>query len=485
MNDPVCDAIIIGAGFSGMAMAIELQMRGVDAFRILEKAGEVGGTWRENTYPGAECDIASALYSYSFEHNAGWEYKWSGQQQIHDYQRGVADKYGIYEKTDFGQEVISAQFDDEQSVWRIRTAQGEIYCCRFLISAVGQLHIPHMPRIDGQAGFCGEQFHSAKWRHDIDLVGKRVAVIGNAASALQFIPEIAPQVAQLTVFQRSANWVVPKMDRPYSAFEQKISARFPWLTRLYRFRIWLRNECVLLPAMRRNRLARWALQRMALRELRTHIADPELRKILTPDYPIGAKRMLVSDNYYPALARENVRLQTSLIEKITSSGIACRDGSSEDFDIIIYGTGFQTNPFLAGIDVSGAAGKRLNEHWQEGAHAYLGVVTHGFPNFFMLYGPNTNLGHNSILIMSEAQARYIAQTIIGIKRRGVRQLEVKPEVESVYNRKLQEKLAQMAFSEVKQSWYMDGGRVTNNWAGSTLAYRQLLKRVAWDDFVVN
>lgn len=474
--------IIIGAGFSGMCLGIKLQEAGIDDYVILEKAAEVGGTWRENTYPGAECDVPSALYSYSFEHNPKWQFKWSEQQQILEYQKHVADKYGLYAHIHFGREITGAEFDESRHRWTLTTATGEIYVGQHLVTAVGQLHHPSIPKFAGDDTYQGVRFHSARWDHTIDLKGKRVGVIGNAASALQFIPEIADDAAHVTVFQRSPNWVIAKQDRPYKPWEKWIFERIPLLARLYRLRIWLRAELLFLPAMRNNKLAQGALRRLSQRHLREHISDPDLIAKLTPDYPVGAKRILFSDNYYAALARENVRLETAGIERFTPGGVLRGDGVEEAFDVVIYGTGFRTNPFLAPMEIRGFGGRSLREAWAGGAQAYLGVSTHGFPNLHMMYGPNTNLGHNSIIVMLEAQARYIIACIQGIAARGSAALDVKKDAEIRYNEEIQVRLHAMAFYEVEASWYMDGGKVTNNWAGSTWEYMRRLREVSWDSY---
>jgi cation diffusion facilitator CzcD-associated flavoprotein CzcO len=484
MHDKDYQVIIIGAGFSGLCIAIKLQQAGLSDFLILEGASEVGGTWRENTYPGAECDIPSALYSYSFEHNSAWEFKWSEQQQIFDYQKNIAKKYDLYEKVAFDQQVESAVFDEDQSVWSITSVKGDTFRCQHVVSAVGQLHLPAQPDFAGEEHYTGAKFHSAKWDHSVELAGKRVAVIGNAASALQFIPQIAPLVEHLTVFQRSANWVIAKQDRSYGSIEQWVSEKVPLITRLYRLSLWLRGECLVLPAMRRNRIAQRLLKWMAQKSLRRVIQDPELIRKLTPDYPIGAKRILFSDDYYGALVRNNVHLDTSGVKQFTEQGILRNDGVEESFDVVIYGTGFKTNPFLASIDVQGLGGRLLREHWHGGAHAYLGITTYDFPNFYMMYGPNTNLGHNSIIIMIEAQARYIVKCIERLKMSGQKTLQVKEAVESKYNEEIQARLKKMSFADVKESWYMDGGRITNNWAGSTLEYRRRLRKVNWNNYLI-
>jgi cation diffusion facilitator CzcD-associated flavoprotein CzcO len=475
-------AVIIGAGFSGMCMAIKLREAGVSDIHILEKADEVGGTWRENTYPGAECDIPSALYSYSFEHNPEWQYKWSGQQQIFDYQKSIAAKHHLYEKIHFGEEVASAKFNEQTCHWHVTTGKGTVFITRHLISAVGQLHRPNTPDIPGRDSFKGIAFHSARWDHGADLSGKRVAVIGNAASALQFIPRIAPEVGHLDVYQRSANWVLPKQDRPYKPWEQWLSDKVPFITKLYRFKIWCRCDGLLYQVMRGNSFAARMAARISSKKMREIITDPVLQEKLTPDYPIGAKRVLFSDDYYQALARDNVDVITDPVDHINAEGIATADNTTRDYDAIIFATGFSTNPFLAPMEITGTGGKLLSEHWAGGAHAYLGMATNGFPNLFMLYGPNTNLGHNSIILMIEAQTAYITRCITEMHRKSWHSLEVNKRAEQDYNATLQARLTGMTFSKVQDSWYMDNGKITNNWAGTTYEYRRRTREVEWSDF---
>ncbi len=476
--------VIIGTGFAGIALAIYLKKAGITDFVILEKAAGIGGTWRENTYPGAECDVPSALYSFSFEHNAEWQYKWAEQCQILDYLHHVCDKHELNAHIRFGQEVAAATWDEKVQHWHVERHQDLALHCQFLVSAVGQLHHPAIPALANETAFRGPHFHSAQWRHDVDLSGKNVAVIGNAASALQFIPQIATSAGRLTVFQRSPNWVLPKMDRPYRTWEQWLSEKLPVVTKIYRLRLWLLGELVLFPLMRGNRLmAAWARWR-ARRYIASRIADPALREKLLPDYPVGAKRILFSDNYFDALARANVEVVTTPIAGLCESGVICTDGSEVPADVLIYGTGFKTNPFLAPMAIRGEGGKLLADTWGQGAHAYLGITTSGFPNLFMMYGPNTNLGHNSIVIMLEAQARYIVQCLQGLAARNAVALDVRSEVEAAYNDRLQARLAGMAWSQIETSWYMDGGRITNNWAGSTCEYLRLCRRVDWTDFKI-
>ncbi len=474
--------VIIGTGFSGIALAYYLKKAGIHDFIMLEKAAEVGGTWRENTYPGAECDVPSALYSFSFEHNAEWQYKWAEQHQIFDYLRHVAQKEGLYPHIRFSQEAAAAAWDETGQCWRVTTAQGEMLDCQFLVSAVGQLHHASMPAIPGADNFHGPQFHTAHWRHDVELAGKRIAVIGNAASALQLIPQLAKTANQVSVFQRSANWVLPKRDYPYGKWQQWLSDKLPWITKLYRFRLWLRNETVMYGVMHGNPFSVWFAKRENRRYLNRTIADPTLRAALTPDYPMGAKRVLVSDNYYEALARPNVTLVTDAVTGLTENGVRCADGREIPADVLVYGTGFRTNPFLAPMAIHGIGGVSLRDSWKHGAHAYLGITTHGFPNLFMMYGPNTHLGHNSIVIMSEAQARYIVQCIEGLAKRGALSLDVRRDVEQRYNDVLQERLKAMVWNTVEASWYKDGSRITNNWPGTTYEYLRRCRKVRWADF---
>ena len=470
-SEAALDAIIVGAGFSGLAMAVSLKKAGLNNFLILEKAGEVGGTWRENHYPGAECDVPSSLYSFSFERKPDWNYTWSEQGQILDYLKHSTRKYGLYDHIRFDCELTSALFQ-ENGTWQIDTRECGSLCARHLIIAVGQLHHPSIPSIQGQAEFAGPQFHSARWQHDVDFNGKRVAVIGNAASAVQFIPELAKMAGELTVFQRSANWVSRKLDRPRRPWQQALVRHLPLLDRLARLKVFLRNELIVFPAMKGNRLSSALLRLSCKSYLNSTIKDPTLRKRLTPDYPVGAKRVLVVDGYYEALAQDNVRLETLPIGQISAQGIHTQDGSVHPADIIVYGTGFTTNPFLKGLDITGINNIKLSEHWREGAHAYLGMQTAGFPNLFFMYGPNTNLGHNSIVLMSEAQAHYIVQAIQHLSESGFEQLEVKPAVEDEYNDVIQGRLQQMVWQKIDDSWYKDGERVTNNWPGRVMEYQR-------------
>ncbi|MEZ5503237.1 MAG: NAD(P)/FAD-dependent oxidoreductase [Halioglobus sp.] len=476
--------IIIGSGFSGICLAIKMRQRGIDDFIILEKAAGVGGTWRDNHYPGAECDVPSALYSFSFATKTDWDYQWSGQPQILEYIRSTARNNGIMEHVRFDSEVRAARYDSSNGTWEVEVANGETYAAQFVISAVGQLHNPHIPRFPGLASFRGPWFHSARWDHAVELDGRCVAVIGNAASAVQFIPFVARAAGTLVIFQRSANWVSRKRDRPYTDREKQWMRRLPLLQRIARLKTYLRNELLVYPALRGNRLASYLLKTACLGYLDNTVTEPSLRRKLVPDYPVGAKRILVADGYYEALVRENVQLVTDPIEAIDETGIRTQGGQHHTCDVIIFATGFVTNPFLCGIDIRGRLGRALADHWSAGARAYLGIATSEFPNLFFLYGPNTNLGHNSILLMAESQADYILQAIGELDRRDASVIEVRPDVEARYDQQLQSRLRDMVWNAVPDSWYKSGGRISNNWPGSVGEYRRATRTFRPEDYLL-
>ena len=471
--------IIIGTGFGGLCLAAKLRERGDDNFIILEKASEVGGTWRENTYPGAECDIPSALYSYSFAPNPTWDFKWAKQPQILKYIQDFAENRDLLRHVKFNQNVISASYEAGQ--WTIKTANGESYQSQFFVSAIGQLHVPAIPNFKGNPAYKGASFHSAQWDHKVDLKGKAVGVIGVGASAAQLIPEVAKTAKTLTVYQRSPNWIINKGDRPYTRIEKWVARKIPSIARLYRFGIWCQGEFVIWPIIKgakiRTKLAKMASQW----EMKKYIKDPEMRAKLTPDYPIGAKRILFSDSYYPALARENVTLETQAISQITANGIETRDGKFHAHDVLIYATGFYSNPFLKEINVTGLMGCSLKEHWKDGAYAYLGVTTHGYPNMFMLYGPNTNTGHTSIVYILEAQVQHILKLM---DKAGEGTIEVKCTPEKAFNDNAQKRLFKLAWAKIDASWYKDGDRVTNNWPGSSTEFKRRLENPVFEHFDV-
>ncbi len=469
---------IIGAGHSGICMGMQLKRAGMHDFVILEKAPTLGGTWRDNTYPGASCDAPSFLYSFSFAQKTDWSRRFAWQSELLAYAAECAIKSGLLPHCRFNADVRSAHFDESRNVWMVGLADGSTLEARHVVTGVGQLHHPSIPELPGRRDFAGVQFHSARWDHSVDLTGKRVAVIGNAASAVQFVPQIAPLVAQLTIFQRSANWLMPRKDVLYSPRLHRMMARWPWLARLrHDFQWFFFGEMQLTPLMKQVKPVQWLARRKSLAHLRRQVKDPALRARLVPDYPIGAKRVLFNDDYYPALARDNVRLVTGPIDTIVANGVRTRDGELHEADVIIFATGFKATDFLAHIDVTGLGSRKLREEWRHGAHAYLGVTVSGFPNFFMLYGPNTNLGHNSILVMIEAQVGYIIDAIRQMDPRGLKRIDVKRGVMDEYNRALQQDLAKSVWAASKDSWYkLADGTITNNWPHSTIRYRKMLDK---------
>ncbi len=476
------EVAIIGSGFSGIAMGIELVKKGVDNFIILEKNEDIGGTWRDNTYPGAECDVPSALYSYSFEPYPDWDYKWSHQPQILSYLKGCAEKYDLESRIRYGRHITSLKYSRDKSCWELSDGSGDPVKAQFVVTAVGQLHWPHIPEIKGASLFSGPSWHSSKWQHDVELTGKRVGVIGNAASAVQFIPHLANKVSSLLVFQRSANWMLPKPDRPYRSWEKSIRRRLPFLLRLERLKLWLKGG-VLFWFMGDNDLIRKLGEWRSRKYLKSVIRDKTLRSKLIPDHPMGAKRILFSDDYYQALTRPHVHLVTDEIKAIYNGGVQ----TSQDLiplDILIFATGFKTHPFLHSLDISGRDGSKLKDVWIKGEVTYLGMAIHGFPNFFMMYGPNTNLGHNSIIIMIESQAKYICECIRTVNQRGKSTVEVTVPAQTSFEQEMQRRLRKMVWSRIDKSWYKTNDRISNNWPGRTWEYMRRTAKIDWDHYIM-
>lgn len=466
---------IIGAGMSGLCMAMQLKKAGIENFTIFEKSNGLGGTWHENTYPGCACDIPSHLYSYSFEPNPEWSHKWSGQREILDYFKTCADKYDISKKIKFSTEIISAIFDDKKGAWSLSAANGEHYEFKIVVFGVGQLNRPSMPAIPAIESFNGKTFHSAQWNHDIDLKGKKIACIGNGASAIQIVPEIAKTADQVTVFQRSANWILPRGDKPYSDRIKKLFKNNPISEWLYRNYIYWSHE-IRYPILTQNSFFQKIATKQASSNLQQVVRDPTLLEKLTPNYPVGCKRILISDEYFPTLTRPSVNVVNSPITTATPSGLTCQNGQSYDFDIIVYATGFKSTQFLAPIDIIGSNGQSLNYRWKNGAEAYFGVMVSGFPNLFLLYGPNTNLGHNSIIYQVESQVQYVLKCIKEIKAKNLNHIDVDQSLMDEQNRKLQLELKNLVWSENCGNWYKDNsGKITNNWPGWSFQYRRKLK----------
>jgi cation diffusion facilitator CzcD-associated flavoprotein CzcO len=467
-------------------MGMRLKQANVHDFVILEKAATLGGTWRDNTYPGASCDAPSYLYSFSFAQKTDWSRRFAWQSELLGYSTELAIRHGLLPHCRFNAEVTQIAYDDDANTWALTCADGAVLIADFVIAGVGQLNRPSTPAIPGLESFAGTQFHSAQWNHGAELAGKRIAVIGNAASAVQFVPQIAPLAAKLTVFQRSANWLMPRKDRLYAPRTQRLLTRFPGLARLYHNAQWFFfGELQLTPLMKQVKPVQVLARLKSLAHLRRQVKDPVLRAKLVPTYPIGAKRVLFNDDYYPALSRPNVELVTEAIERIEPAGVRLRSGDLHAADVIIFATGFKSTDFLAPMHITGRGGLDLKQEWAKGARAYLGVTVTGFPNFFMLYGPNTNLGHNSILVMIEAQVGYILDVLGQMQERGLRRIDVKRDVLDAYNRSLQQDLAKSVWAATGASWYkLADGTITNNWPHSTIRYQRLLRAAKLEDFDV-
>jgi cation diffusion facilitator CzcD-associated flavoprotein CzcO len=464
--------LIIGAGFGGIGMAVELRRAGFADVTVLEKAAELGGVWRENTYPGAGCDIPSPYYSFSYAPNPAWPMRFSLRADIRDYLSRVAGAYGIRPR--YGCEVTAASW--EAGRWRVRTSDGETLTADVLVPAVGQLSRPSMPDIPGADSFAGRSFHSARWDRSLDLAGKRVAVVGTGASAIQFVPEIAPVVKRLTVFQRTAPYIVPKPDVRYGERRRRLRLA----QQAERAFFWALCEVGTL-GITGNKAISKAVEWIALRHLRGQVGDPALRATLTPDYAIGCKRVLFSDDYLPALGRPNVRVETAPIDAVTPDGVRTADGTVHPADVIVYGTGFTATDFLAPIDVRGVDGADLGAAWSGGARAYLGMTVPGFPNMFLMYGPNTNLGSGSIVYMLERQARYITQAVRHVAAHGSG-LDVRRDVADRFDEEMRRRLAGTAWTRCR-SWYREGtGPVTTNWPGLVTEYHRRTKTLAVSDF---
>ena len=467
---------IIGSGFGGLGMAIRLEQDGDDDFVVFERAHEVGGTWRANTYPGAACDVPSRLYSFSFAPNPEWTRSFSPQPEILDYLRGCADRFGVRPHIRFGTEVREAAWDDAAQRWRIETNGGSL-TADVLVSAAGGPSEPKLPAIPGIERFEGTIMHSAEWNHDHPLAGERVAVVGTGASAIQIVPAIQPKVAQVDVYQRTAPWVMPRNDREFSRVERVLYRRFPAVAQLARETIYWAREGVDV-GLRRPRLMRAVVQKIARAHIRRQVPDRELRRKVTPDYTIGCKRILISDDYLPAISQPNADVITSGIAEIRPNAIVTADGVEHPADTIVMATGFEVTPQPIGERIRGRDGRALAEVWREGGmQAYKGTTVSGFPNLFFLVGPNTGLGHNSIVYVIEAQLQYVMEALRTMRSRGLRQVEPLAEAQDGYNRKIQASLEGTVWNAGGcASWYLDdAGRNTTLWPTFTFPMKRMLE----------
>jgi cation diffusion facilitator CzcD-associated flavoprotein CzcO/acetyl esterase/lipase len=472
---------IIGAGFGGVGLGMVLKRAGIDSFTLFEKADGIGGVWRDNTYPGAACDVPSHLYAFSFEPNPGWTRVYSPQPEILEYLERCVERYGIGANLRLGTEVTRADFDESSGRWRIETDDGEKVEADVLVSACGQLSRPALSRIEGADRFKGPIFHTARWDHDVQLEGKRVAVIGTGASTIQVVPAIADRVGHLDVYQRSAPYVIPKKDRPYMPWERRLSRVFPPFRLARRFRQWLVFEFFISAFNQFKAVGRLGV-RMSERNLEDQVTDPELKRALTPDHVLGCKRVLISGDYYSTFVRPNVDLVTEGVRELTKSGVIAGDGTERPADVIVLSTGFESTRFLAPMEIRGRGGVELNEVWREGANAYLGMTVAGFPNLFIMYGPNTNLGSGSVIFQLESQMNYILDAVRKLQRCGG-WLSVRPEVQRSFDREIQERLSTSVWMTGCNNWYVDEhGRNTNNWPGFTVEYRRRTRRLNLEDY---
>jgi cation diffusion facilitator CzcD-associated flavoprotein CzcO len=474
--------VIVGSGFAGLGMAIRLSRAGIDDFLILERAAEIGGTWRDNSYPGCACDVESHLYSFSFALNPDWSRRFAPQGEIQAYLERTAERFGIIPHIRFGHEVQGATWDDAASEWIVESSGGRIRA-PILVLGNGPLSDPVIPDIPGLDGFEGVAFHSAAWRHDVDLADRDVAVIGTGASAIQFVPHIQPAVRQLRLFQRTAPWVVPRHDRPIPPSRQRLYRRLPLLQRIVRSAIYFRRELFL--AMFRH--PRWMArgEAVARRGLRKWIAAPVKREKLTPDYTMGCKRVLISDDYLPALAEPNVEVVTAAVTRIRTRSVVDAAGIEHPADVIIFGTGFRpTDPPLAPC-IRGRGGRTLAEVWRGSPRAYLGTAVAGFPNLFILLGPNTGLGHTSVVFMIEAQIEQVMLVLREMKRRGVRALEPTPAAEATFIARVEQRMRNTVWVAGHcRSWYLDRtGRNSSLWPDYTWRFRRRLRRLVRSDYV--
>jgi cation diffusion facilitator CzcD-associated flavoprotein CzcO len=474
---------IVGSGFSGLATAIGLKKAGYTDFIIFERSGGVGGVWQHNTYPGAACDVASSLYSFSFEPNPHWSRPFAPQAEIQAYLEHCVRQYGLEEHLRFHTEIADATFDDASNAWTLTDTAGTTYRADVFVPACGQLTRPSVPDLPGLDEFEGEWFHSAEWDHTQDLSGKRVAVIGSGASSVQLVPQLADRVGSMTVFQRSAEYLLPKPDYAHTAAEHWVYRNVPGALKAFRAAWWTIGEYVN-PALVSNwpnllRTAYLAPLYLAARaQLRLQIRDRELRAKLTPDFTMGCKRMLLSSNFYPALAKDHVDVVRDKITEIAPNGVVTADGTKHEVDVIVFATGFQAKNFVTPMTVSGVGGVDLEESWQDGPAAYLGMTVTGFPNLFLMYGPNTNFGGGSIVYILECQARYIVDAVRTLDRGDASRVDVRREAFDAFSQDTQRRLRTSVWATGGcTSWYVnDQGKVTNNWPGLMSEYRRKTRK---------
>jgi cation diffusion facilitator CzcD-associated flavoprotein CzcO len=467
---------ILGAGFAGLGMAIRLRQEGIEDFVVWEREADIGGTWWANTYPGCQCDVPSHLYSFSFAPNPEWRRTYAPQPEIEAYLHRVTDDFGLWPHIRLSCAVTDATWDEDDHVWRVATEEGE-YTTEALVAAPGPLSEPSIPELDGLDTFGGTVFHTAAWDHDHDFTDRHVAVIGTGASAIQVVPQIQPLVEHLTVFQRTPPWVVPHGDRPISEREREVFRRVPAVQRAIRTGVYLSRE-LLVPGLAYRPRLMGIVERLARRHLERQVRDPALRARLTPDYAIGCKRIVPSNRWYPAVTKPNVDVVTAGVHEVRPDGIVDRDGELHQVDTIVFATGFHVTDIRMATLTTGAGGRRLSDVWAGSPRAYRGTTIAGFPNLFFLVGPNTGLGHNSIVFMIEAQLNYVAGALRHMRATGTTRLEVTPHAQDAYNARLEQRLARTVWSTGGcSSWYLDRtGRNSTIWPDFTFRFWGWMRR---------
>lgn len=488
------DVLIVGAGFSGICMGIKLLEAGIKNFLIIEKSDDLGGTWYENRYPGCACDVPAHLYSFSFDRNPDWTRMFAGQQEIWQYLKSCVQRYGLAPSIRFQTRFCEGAWNEATGQWHVtlnnltrdngNAGDRLAVRARVLVSGMGALHVPHYPEIPGIERFCGPSFHSATWRSDVDLTGKTVAVVGTGASAIQFIPHIAPRAGKLYIFQRTPPWVVPRLDFGFTEKARQRFRRIPALTWAFRKFLFLALEWRVLSFLG-DRVVREHLERIALSHLERSVTDPKLRAALAPRYQIGCKRILLSDDFYPVFKRRNVELVTEKIAEVQERSVVTQDGAERPVDVLIYGTGFHVTEQFIGMKLFGRNGLEIHDAWRNGLSAYLGVTVSGFPNFFMLLGPNTGLGHNSVVLMIEAQVRYVINCLKLMRKRNISAMEVRAESQKHFAANLRDHMARTVWqSGGCHSWYQDvrTGENTTLWPGSVIDYLRRMRSVSASEY---
>lgn len=479
--------IIIGAGLGGLCAAIKLQEAG-HTFAIVEKMDKVGGTWAQNTYPGVACDVPVALYQFSFAQSINWSRTYPQGAEIQAYAEEITDRYQLRPSIHLGDEAVNAVWDEASKTWTVTTKSGALHKGDALVGALGQLNRPNWPAIEGKDSFQGDIVHSAAWDHDVSLSDKRVGVIGSAASAVQIIPEVAKEASHLTVFQRSPNWVVPRRDIPMSPEEGALMMTRPEtamkLGAMTRELIYEQADDFFWQVFEWTPEGRAAYHRIATNHLNEQVPDAALREKLTPNYPIGCRRILITDDYFPTLMRDDVELETRAIARIDTAGIALSDGAHIDLDVLVFATGFETTGWRWSVDVVGRDGQHLNKVWDTAPEAYLGITVTDFPNLFVLYGPNTNLGHNAITFMLERQVEYMIKALDGLDKAGAKAMVPTRAAQDRFNAQLQADLDKTVWADPAcNSWYKNAeGKITQNWSHNTADYAKAVADVQIEDY---